>query len=206
MLDHEHMIALLTVVAVGAAGAFYELPVTRDGATVTRVAANAWLGEYPDPVIVLGAEMTVQAYDSVRKLEAPKACTVAKGIYHPWSKEPGSTAGFFTLAPVYSYTATADNASFSGAKLKKDDVVTDVVPLAEGACYGMHKKKPIEFQCDELDHGFSTKTQLGKDKFQEQWVHMSCKEGHKAFILDTALLGTKGVKRGQVVSYGKVSP
>ena len=112
-----------------------------------------------------------------------------------------------TLVPVHSYTAKADNNEFSGAKLKKGDVVTDVVPLAEGACYGMHKKKPIEFQCDELDSGFTTTTtELGKDKFHEQWVHMSCKEGHKAFILDTTLLGTTGVKRGQVVNYGKVSP
>ncbi|MBP1711184.1 MAG: hypothetical protein H6Q49_1386 [Deltaproteobacteria bacterium] len=145
----------------------YKLPVTRNGTTITKVATSFWQGEYPGPIIDVSSKKsgktTVQAYKSLRKLDAPIACSVINGIYHPWSKT-------------------------------KNSVI---------------KNREIEFTCSALQENPQEFQRLGNadtGSRQEQWLYIKCEEGHEAFIQDSALLKTKGVKKGVIIKYGEVGP
>ena len=188
----------------------YELQIERDGKTTTRVAQNFWPGEYPGPVINVPSKMTVKAYASVRDFGLPIDCAIKPGIYHAWSQTPGSAIGWFNLVPVHTYTVKADT-KLDDVPLKAGEVVTDVVPLAEGNCRGQlgrgKQRKAIEFQCAELDETSAIEHTAGAgDTFNEQWIHLKCADGKKAFIRDEALRKVPGVTDGQIISYGKVGP
>jgi hypothetical protein len=176
----------------------YELPVTRDGVTTTRVAVNNWLGEYPSPDMSVASPITVKGYESVRALTAPADCAITPGRYHPDAKTKTSALEFFTLVPLETYSVTAD-AKIDNAVFKKGDKLIDVVYLAEGACRGMlvkgkAKPKLVEFDCGGVyDSKAFTMTSKRDEKFNEQWVHVQCTDGHKAFVRDQALLEAPGV-------------
>ena len=193
----------------------YLLPVTRDGKTISRVAVTTWLGEYPMPVIDLqstqAGTVTVNAIESPRVETKAAPCTIERGIYHPWSKTSHSVRGFFTLLPRVEYLVNAD-LDTAEPRLHKGDVLTQVIPLAEGQCHAVRtapKQKPlgVELTCDDLQDSkrFTRKTST-PDGFSEQWVQLACKEGHLAFIRDTALLALPGAAEGTVIDFGAVGP
>jgi hypothetical protein len=210
------VIAPLWVLSAAAEPSTYILPVTRDAKTTTRVAFKSWSGEYPLPVIDVASQKkgttTIRAQKSVRKLDEPISCTIDNGIYHPWSKGKGSLLWFYTLLPLQEYATVSDG--FLGEQpVKKDDLVSELVYIAEGTCGAMIKrgKKTLasaDFLCTELEDITSFKHTTGNDKdtFREQWIYVQCKEGDKAFILDTGLLKETGVREGRVMEYGKVGP
>lgn len=190
----------------------YKLPVTRNGVTVTKVAAPFWQSEYPGPVIDVRSRksgtMTVQAYQSLRKLDSPVACTIKHGIYHPWSKTNNSALHYYTITPVEDYKALK-TAKLEEYTIHAGDIITNVVYLSEGFCKGNLKNRPIEFTCSALQENPQDFQLLGKadnGSRPEQWLYLKCEEGHKAFIQDSALLKTKGVKKGVIIKYGEVGP
>lgn len=190
----------------------YKLPVTRNGVTVTKVAAPFWQSEYPGPVIDVRSKksgtMTVRAYQSLRKLDSPVACTIKHGIYHPWSKTKNSAIHYYTITPVEDYKARK-TAKLEEYTIHSGDIITNVVYLSEGCCKGNLKNRQIEFTCSALQENPQDFQLLGKadsGSRPEQWLYVKCEEGHKAFIQDSALLKTKGVKKGVIIKYGEVGP
>jgi hypothetical protein len=190
----------------------YKLPVTRNGVTVTKVVAPFWQSEYPGPVIDVSSKksgtMTVQAYQSLRKLDSPVACTIKHGIYHPWSKTKNSVIHYYTITPVEDYRALK-TAKLEEYTIHAGDIITNVVYLSEGFCNGNLKNRQIEFTCSSLQENPKEFQRLGEEdpgSFREQWLYLKCDEGHKAFIQDSALLKTGGVKKGAIVKYGEVGP
>jgi len=190
----------------------YKLPVTRNGVIVTKVATPFWQSEYPGPVIDVRSKksgtMTVQAYQSLRKLDSPVACTIKNGIYHPWSKTKNSVIHYYTITPVEDYKARK-TAKLEEYTIHKGDIITNVVYFSEGFCKGNLKNRQIEFTCSALQENPQDFQRLGKAENgsrPEQWLHVKCEEGHKAFIQDTALLNTNGVKKGVIIKYGEVGP
>ena len=190
----------------------YKLPVTRNGVTVTKVATPFWQSEYPGPVIDVRSKksgtMTVQAYQSLRKLDSPVACTIKHGIYHPWSKTKNSVIHYYTITPVEDYKALK-KAKLEEYTIHAGDIITNVVYLSEGFCKGNLKNRQIEFTCSALQENQRDFQLLGKAENgsrPEQWLYVKCEEGHKAFIQDTALLNTNGVKKGVIIKYGEVGP
>jgi len=190
----------------------YKLPVTRNGTTITKVATSFWQGEYPGPIIDVSSKKsgktTVQAYKSLRKLDAPIACSVINGIYHPWSKTKNSVINYYTITPVEDYKALK-TAKLEEYTIQAGDIITNVVYLSEGFCKANLKNREIEFTCSALQENPQEFQRLGNadtGSRQEQWLYIKCEEGHEAFIQDSALLKTKGVKKGVIIKYGEVGP
>ena len=210
------VIAPLWVFSAAAETYTYTLPVTRDAKTTTRVAFKSWSGEYPLPVIDVASKKTgattIRAQKNVRTLDEPISCSIDNGIYHQWSKSKGSLLGFYTLLPLQEYATVSDG--FLGEKpVKKGDLVSELVYIAEGNCGAIIKRgkktlASIDFLCTELEDitRFKHTTGNDKDTFREQWIYVQCKEGDKAFVLDTRLLKETGVREGKVVEYGKIGP
>lgn len=190
----------------------YKLPVTRNGITITKVAASFWQSEYPGPVIDVSSKKsgrtTVQAYISLRKLDAPIACTVKNGIYHPWSKTQNSVINYYTITSVEDYRARK-TVKLEQYSISEGDRITNVVYASEGLCIGNLEDKQIEFRCNDVDQNpqdFQRMGEADKASRLEQWLYLKCEEGHKAFIQDSALLKSKGVKKGVILKYGEVGP
>ncbi|MHB8138376.1 MAG: hypothetical protein ACYDGO_08310 [Smithellaceae bacterium] len=190
----------------------YKLPVTRNGITITKVAAPFWQSEYPGPVIDVSSKKSgrtiAQAYQSLRKLDAPVACTVKNGIYHPWSKTQNSVINYYTITSVEDYRARK-TVKLEQYSISEGDSITNVVYASEGLCIGNLKDRQIEFRCSDVDENPQEFQRLGEaDKASrlEQWLYLKCEEGHDAFIQDSELLKTKGVKQGVIVKYGEVGP
>ena len=190
----------------------YKLPITRNGITTTKVAASFWQSEYPGPVIDVSSKKTgrttVQAYQSLRKLDAPVACTVKNGIYHPWSKTQNSVINYYTLTSVEDYRVRK-TVKLEQYTINEGDCITNVVYASEGLCIGNLKDRQIEFRCSALHENPQEFQRLEKqtpDHASEQWLFLKCEEGYEAFIQDSSLLKTKGVKQGVIVKYGEVGP
>ncbi len=190
----------------------YKLPITRNGITTTKVAVAFWQSEYPGPVIDVSSKKsgttTAQAYQSLRKLDAPIACAIKNGIYHPWSKTKNSVINYYTITSVEDYRALK-TAKLEEYTIHAGDIITNVVYLSEGFCKANLKNRQIEFTCSALqDHPqeFQRLGEADTGPSREQWLYLKCEEGHKAFIQDTALLKSKGVKKGVIVKYGEVGP
>lgn len=186
----------------------YQLPVTRDGNTTTRVAHYFWAGEYPAPVInvMAGKEgyYTAHAYKSLRELNNPVTCSIKKGLYHPWSKTPNSVINFYTIAPRDEITATKDT-TLDSNHIRKGQTIINIIGAGEGYCTGEVDGKVIDYFCDNADTPAFAITVPSDEKF-EQWLYVQCREGYRAFIQDEALLKSKGVTRGKIKSYGEITP
>ncbi|MBK8011503.1 MAG: hypothetical protein IPK13_09140 [Deltaproteobacteria bacterium] len=190
----------------------YTLPIIRNGRKTIRVAANFWSGEYPSPVIDVNSsspgETEIKAYKSLRDEKPATRCTITNGLYHPWSTTPNSVVSYYQIVPLVEYKALRPR-TIAGAKLEKGAVISRLLYLAEGSCQGVvrrgKKETPIDFPCEEVNEAQGMRLVSGAhDKFEEQWLHVSCKQGHKAFIRDRELLATAGVREGEVESYGVV--
>lgn len=190
----------------------YKLPVTRNGITITKVAAPFWQSEYPGPVIDVSSKKsgktTVQAYQSLRRLDAPVACTIKNGIYHPWSKTQNSVINYYTITSVEDYRARK-TVKLEQYSISEGDSITNVVYASEGFCIGNLKDRQIEFRCSDVDENPQEFKRMGAadtGASREQWLYLKCEEGHDAFIRDSALLKTKGAKSGVILKYGEVDP
>lgn len=188
----------------------YQLPVTREGKTQTRLAYAFWSGEYPQPVINVGADKNgttkIQGFKSLRALNDKIECTIANGIYHPWSKTHSSINIFYTVVAVDEYLSLSPQ-QLDEVKLPKDTKISNVIYLAEGSCQASIKERAqgIVFQCDELDDTSRFKKISSPQNWKpEQWLLLNCNERHQAFVRDSDLLTQPGVTEGQIKGYGEV--
>jgi hypothetical protein len=208
----------------------YSLPITRQGVTTTRVAYNFWSGEWPTPVIDINSEKagatTIQAY---RTLRDPKetdkvACTIANGLYHPWSKKDPSIIIYYSLSSRESYTAKEDTflpmydaeGNEKRLEIPKDSVISNVIYYAEnycGAILRMGKKaRSISASCDFFSENKSLvmTSKKEKDDYSEQWLYLQCAEKNadgsplKAFVRDEEILKQAEIKQGCPAEYGSV--
>ena len=186
----------------------YQLPITRNGKTTTRVAHNYWAGEYPSPVINVQTggkgNLIVKGYKSLRKLNEPVKCSIKKGLYHPWSKTGNSVITYYTIGPRNEIKATK-NTQLDDYKIRKGQTIKNIMPAGEGYCNGLLNGKEISYFCDNADSPDFVET-IPSDEKWEQWLYVKCRQGYNAFIQDKALLKYKNITKGKVESYGKVTP
>lgn len=210
------------------AEAFDELPyridVVRQGKAHHQLAINFWQGEYPQPVIDVHANRAgrtlISGYVSLRDKTQRKACLVQNGLYHPWSKNPTSALGFYTLTGVESYRVTRapdaktlESFELNGSELRVGDKVVNVVYTAEGNSVGVlesagHKSEQIGFASGALTDApqYFSQIEFSDAKFKdEQWLYLQCVQGYKVFVQDTDLLMQKGIRGGQILSYGEIA-
>lgn len=185
----------------------YSLPITRDNVTHTMIAYNFWSGEYPSPVIDVQVKqkkwLKIKGYKSLRKLTQPKNCTIKTGIYHPWSKDKISVINYYSIIPKVDYLAKKATI-FDEKKFKKGDKLKHEVYLSEGFCsYDLNNKKRFESTCIGKMKPFE-RTEYPSHA-AEQWLYLSCKEGHKVFVQDNDLLSQPHVKKGKIAAYGEVT-
>lgn len=186
----------------------YQLPITRNGKTQTRVAHNFWAGEYPRPVINVKAGekgyLIVKGYKSLRKLNEPVKCSIKKGLYHPWSKTGNSVVTYYTIGPRNEVKATRTT-KLDDYTVRKGETIKNIMPAGEGYCVGLLNNKEISYFCDNAEEPDFVET-IPSDEKWEQWLYVKCRQGYNAFIQDNALLKYTNIKEGKIVSYGKVAP
>lgn len=213
------MISILVSISAVASSSAYQLAVTRGDLTRTRVAYNFWSGEYPTPVIDVTENTTITAYQSLRTLDKPVACTISQGLYHPWSETSNSVMLYYTIAAVNSYSVVRDftleeaNVSsdpmISGVEFSIGDQVVNVIYLSEGWCRGTQRtpsgqRTDVDFFCDDITTSDNLRVIQEDWDYQEQWMYLSCSEGYTAFVQDQSLLAQPKIKEGQILGYGEV--
>lgn len=215
------LLSMFVSFSVTAEPGTYKLKITRDGVTQTKLAYNYWSGEYPLPVADVTAKTTVKAYRSVRKLNRKVACTIDKGIYHPWSNNQGSVINFYTLTNAVDAIVTDDFQDeimwedFGHSEMfapQKGDIINEIYYGSEGICGGKlfelnSDPTPVSFYCDSFFEG--NIDYLSKDTdldWGEQWLYLRCDEGYNAFIQDYQLMTSPKVKEGQIWGFGSVGP
>lgn len=209
----------------------YKLPITRDGKKVTRVAANFWGGEWPSPVINVGAgrsgTTTITGYNNLRNPQEfdKMKCTIKNGLYHPWSKNDDSAVTYYTLQGTADFAVIKDTSyELYNSKTKKVEnkkvpagaTFKNVVGYGEnycGAIYEFNKtKRPFQASCDFFYDNKSLKQTTTDSDFSEQWIYLTCEEKSdegekrniKVFIQDKDLLSQPGVTQGCPGKYGTV--
>lgn len=206
------VVLVFSIASFAEAPVSYLLPIVRNGKTTVRVARNFWSGEYPTPIIDVMSKTKgttkIQAYKSLRDISKSENCTILNGIYHPWSKSKGSVLEYYQIVSKVEYTAEK-NVKIENTELKKGDKISREIYLSEGNCEGVlisKKKKEtrLEYSCDSAKGAGLVQTSGKEDKFEEQWIQVSCTEGFKAFVRDEALLKIPGVTTGKLIEYGKV--
>ncbi len=216
----------------------YKLEVERNGVKSLQVAMNTWQGEYPGPVIDVSSKKknkttTVKGWESLRELTVQKSCTIANGLYHPWSQTKNSVVNFYTIAPVLDYVVMKDitNPQDLGLSalyeadsvpmIKANSEIVNFMYLAEGGAMATllqdDKELYLYLSYDSLEkpeyftktlETKALKTVIEEDgstyDVNEQWLYVKCVEGYNVFIEDTALLSQKGVKQGNITGYGDI--
>ncbi len=229
---------LLFIASASAELGTYKLEVERNGVKHLQVAMNTWQGEYPGPVIDVSSKKknkttTVKGWESLRKLSVQKNCTIANGLYHPWSQTKNSVIDFYTIAPVLDYVVLQDiaipedlglSAFYEGQTvpaIKANSKIVNFMYLAEGGAMATLQQDGIEqylyLSYDSLEQpeyfaktletkALKTVTELDGSTYDvnEQWLYVKCAEGYKVFIQDGDLLGQKGVKLGNITGYGDI--
>lgn len=213
----------------------YKLEVIRDGKTQQKMTFNSWSGEYPQPVIDVNSKeqgtTLIKALKSLRNPSESLSCTIKNGIYHPWSLANQKNGTIYysikahedyqvrkqTSLDTFVFDAQNPYGRNETYNFVPGNLLENIYYASEGTCIGTQvqiiKKQritsEISFSCEALDNKSVFKRltpQSVKDDTQEQWLYVSCAEGYKAFIRDTDLLNTQGVKEGTIVEYGTVGP
>lgn len=196
--------------------------VTRDAQTEMRVIYNIWSTEYPSPVIDVNSKnkngtTVVVGYKNLQTLENSVPCEIKNGLYHPWSVSKNSAKGYLTIAKSPKYIVEKENSDLSDSKvlLKKGTLISEVVYLSEGFCYGKGLDNSAGKTKIKILDGFNCQAIEDESKFrlisegseeQEQWIEVSCKAGGQVYIQDSELLKVTGVKEGEITGYGSVGP
>lgn len=208
-------------IATQSEAASYRLDMTRNGVVHEMVVYDFWSGEYPSPVVAIGKSdkgtTKVIGSTSMRKLVNDTACTVSNGLYHPWAEKTKTPYEIYTVAGNTEYTATKDievtffDNSAAGETKKltvaNGEKLTQAVYLGEGFCQYVVGNTRLEIQTDCAQVGDNidfAKTDLPAHP-TEQIIKFSCKEGIDVYVTVDHLLKQKGVKEGQIESYGSVT-
>ncbi len=191
----------------------YQLPITRNGQTKTRVASLGWSGEYPTPVINVFAGRKgyyrARGFKSLRKLTQPLRCSIKYGLYHPWSKTRNSVINYYRISALQKVRARKP-IRFNKTRIKTGQVIFNIQYASEGVCVGniktKNKTRAIDFECEMIENNKNFRRLTRYDGFNEQWLYVKCRQGYNAFIKDTSLLKQPGVRKGTIKTYGVASP
>lgn len=166
-----------------------------------RGAFEFWIGEYPGPVIDVGPPVTLRGKTHPCALDAIAACTVPTGLYHPWV--PETEVMFATVQPILRYQVKAEQ-TYAGAQLKVGADLKVISYLSEGFCLVQVGEGEIfDAECPAESE---TLVLLPETRPSNQLIQVSCTEGSKVWIEDTALMSAEGVVQGQMIGYGEVGP
>lgn len=190
----------------------YQLPITRDGQTQTRVAYNFWSGEYPGPVINVNAEKPngktrIKGLSSLRGNGTPATCEIANGLYHPWSTTKNSVINFYSLTSVQASLVAADT-DLEGVSAPTGSRIVNIYYQSEGYCGGTlirpnGEREELSVSCDALETD-NVRRITPADEYHEQWLYVACADGKKVFIQDEQLLKQTGNRTGRITEYGSV--
>lgn len=213
----------------------YKIEIIRDGKTQQKMVYRFWSGEYPQPVIDVKSKTkgktVITASKSLRNPLETVSCTINNGIYHPWSQSKKNSSVIFysvkaqedylvkkkTTMDKFVYDSETSSGKTEVYEFNPGDQIQNIYYAGEGYCVGSHvqtikkqkKITEIDFSCELVDDKDSFKrlsAPTAKDDLIEQWLYLSCDEGHKAFIKDQDLLAVPGVKEGTIKDYGTVGP
>ncbi|MDD5548589.1 MAG: hypothetical protein PHI79_03205, partial [Sulfurovaceae bacterium] len=157
---------------------------------------------------------TIEGYVSMRDKKERKICTIKNGLYHPWSKDKNSYINFYTIVPVESYEVISTPANDLAEKsLKTGDKIINIVYLGEGESQGILQSNSNEdtliyFQSQIFENNpkiFKSIENISTYNNDEQWLYLKCDERYNVFVEDKDILSQKGIKKGQITSYGEIS-
>ncbi|MED5372236.1 MAG: hypothetical protein VX899_14550 [Myxococcota bacterium] len=175
-----------------------------------RGAVAFWVGEYPEPVIDLGAPVTLQGRTHPCVADAIVRCEVPAGVVHPWWRDNAAVTGFATVQPIARYKVTQTHSSEiagngAGGELAVGTEISVLTYLAEGYCRMQVGQGPIfEATCPMVaSQDFEELPAKGETL---QLVQVQCVGGGSAWIHDKALVSAPGARPGQMLGYGEVGP
>ncbi|MFT5584533.1 MAG: hypothetical protein ACI9VR_002118 [Cognaticolwellia sp.] len=166
-----------------------------------RGAFAFWTGEYPGPIIDVGTAVTVRGTLHPCAVDAIAACTVPAGLYHPWGAE--NKVEFATVQPILHYQVKTDQ-EYAGSPLAAGSDLKVISYLAEGYCLvQLGEGEIFDAECPSESESL---VQIPETRPSNQLVQVTCTEGTKVWVEDTALLAAAGVMEGQLLGYGEVGP
>ena len=166
-----------------------------------RGAVAFWIGEYPGPIIDVGAPVTVRGKLHPCAVDAVAACTVPAGLYHPWAAE--NNTGFATVQPILRYQVKADQ-EYAGSPLAAGSDLKVVSYLSEGICMvQVGEGETFDAECPEEGENL---VEIAETRPTSQLVQVTCTEGGLVWPEDTALLAASGVMEGRLLGYGEIGP
>ena len=177
------------------------------GCPAGTLAYDGWSGEYPGPILQVNSPITVPGLSIVCDEKPSLNCTVPAGLYHPWSEV--SRAEFKTVGVVRRYMATQD-ARLGGQAIPKGTEVVEQFYMAEGMCGMSVNGQAIEDDCighNAMSSRFKELPAATPGFENQQYLGVTCAEGHKAWIRITKKIMTMPqVQEGEILQYGEVGP
>lgn len=169
-----------------------------------------WQGEYPSPVIHVKQEVLLPAHVDPCEAATEMTCTLAPGVYHPWSAT--TSAGYATVRPVDVYRAkVAMDVELDAGGTKAVAAGTTVnVPfyMGEGFCAFEAAGATWQGECPGMGGDEDPWETVSKhDGGDRQLMSVPCADGRTGWIdVDASLMGRPEVAEGTIVGYGEVGP
>lgn len=214
------LIGTLTLTLASQASTF-RLDIERAGVTHEMVVYDLWSGEYPGPVVAVGKSdkgtTTVLGSSSLRQPTKDQKCEISNGLYHPWAEPTKSKADFFTITGYTEYVAKKDieiqyladeePLQTITEKISKGEKLSKAIYLGEGFCqFTVDKSQAeVELDCAQVDDNADFEKVDRPAHATEQWIKFSCLNGGQAYVEVNDLLKQRGVREGQIQSYGTVT-
>ena len=158
-----------------------------------------WEGEYPDPVVHIQKNSTVEGYKDTCLLQT-HSCTLSEGLYHPWSTQPRRYG-----TQKESLTYEAKNTFYSDIQTYQagQKVIVEAV-ISQEHCVLRVEQDRWKGSCPSV-HKFRL-VSGDPNKKGRQFFEASCTEGYMAWIeVNDDFLQKEGVSRGVIQGYGKIA-
>lgn len=161
---------------------------------------SSWVGEYPEPVIVIRESVTLQGMldfcsDNIR------ACTVAPRIIHPWSKN--SDIRYATKTLEVRYRLQESMSSNLNDYIKGQEIIFEGELSSDVCSYrvGTDRWTASCAEVRKMEH-------LSGDIAQEvnSFFYVSCSEGYSAWIeVQSSLFDDLRIDKGVIKGYGSIA-
>ncbi len=175
--------------------------------------AELWPGEYPSPVVEVVRPAVIQGRAAPCDEAATLTCTIAPGLYHPWSQ---AKAEYATLTLVQRFRAlepwSEEVEPGRVVRIAAGEVFEIPTYLSEGYCRWRFHGQEFAAYCPdnggEEDAARFEELPSAAPGFEDRQVmRVDCREGRKAWIdVDASLWSVPGIREGDIVGYGEVGP
>ena len=174
-----------------------------------------WEGEYPGPVVQVLQPVTVPARSSACEREPSLRCTLAPGLYHPWSTDFPGVVDYHTVRAIERFEVLQPIAmpdDVEGAPLLPVGTIVEVLLyLGEGLCSVRVGGVESPSSCPEMIDDIGGKPVFrhlpGDQVGARQLFAFSCLEGGRAWIeVDVPLLAREEIVEGAITGYGEIGP